>query len=413
MSGVRRKQLHEESQKVSLWSLIFEKQEREAREKEMKKRKGKRIKWGLLFIPLLCMAEPNGYIRYNRSDDTYEVIADIVTVDTANATTVLATNITASGSLNATTLSATNMNASGLTMSADLDMGGYSIINLASNSITFTDGTTLSSDDVVQVSTNKADILTLEINSISSNLWASVTNGAIGGVFSNVTADPVQLDTAYTNGVEEGRLQWNSTDGTVEFGLPGGSVNLQVGQEMVMRVTNKSGATISNGVPVYISGAQGSRPTIAKADADSTNAYHAVAVTTEDISNNGNGYVTEFGLVRDIDTSSWPAGTDLFLSTVAGEMTNAAPAYPAESVHIGTVLLSDASNGIILASPRPEITYANIDSIYGSTGTNITASADYVGKTRYYTTAGNSYFDVCMQTGSNSFIWVNIQSYGW
>ena len=111
MSGVRRKQMHEEGQKVSLWSLIFEKQEREAREKEMKKRKGKRIKWGLLFLPLLCMAEPNGYFSWDRATDTFTMIADEAQVDTVNASS----NVVVGGSLTVT---------NGASVGGDFDVTG-------------------------------------------------------------------------------------------------------------------------------------------------------------------------------------------------------------------------------------------------------------------------------------------------
>ena len=43
----------------------------------------------------------------------------------------------------------------------------------------------------------------------------------------------IQFDTEYSDGTAEGKLQWNIDDGTLEFGLPGGQVNLQIGQEQV------------------------------------------------------------------------------------------------------------------------------------------------------------------------------------
>lgn len=171
------------------------------------------------------------------------------------------------------------------------------------------------------------------------------------------SADTVQLDTTFVDGNEEGRIQWNSEDGTIEYGLPGGNVNLQVGFETLMKAVNKTGATISNGTPVYVSGAQGSRPTIALADADNTNAFHAVGLTTEDIANNASGYVCTYGYVRGIDTSDFEDGDSLYLSTTSGVLTNGVPAYPAEAVHIGTVVFANADSGIINVTPHIEITY--------------------------------------------------------
>ena len=56
-----------------------------------------------------------------------------------------------------------------------------------------------------------------------------------------------QFDVEYADGSNEGRLQWNAEDGTLEFGMPGGSVNMQIGQERVVRCRNESGAQIANG----------------------------------------------------------------------------------------------------------------------------------------------------------------------
>jgi len=248
---------------------------------------------------------------------------------------------------------------------------------------------------------------------VLNNIFTQIDDLFDTNDFDAITTDWVQLDTSFTDGFVEGRLQWNNEDGTAEYGLPGGNVNLQIGQELVIKTVNKTGSTISNGVPVYISGAQGSRPTIAPADADDPAKHHAVGVATEDIANNGSGYVTTFGLVRDVDTSAFTAGDELYLATTAGGFTNATPSYPAEPVHIGTVLFANAESGIISVIPHIETTFENIDAVYGATGTNVPASADYVGKLRYYTTASNSYVDVCMETNSGQYGWINIQSYGW
>ena len=37
----------------------------------------------------------------------------------------------------------------------------------------------------------------------------------------------------------EGLMYWNSDDGTLNLGMPGGNVNLQIGQEGLLRVRNE------------------------------------------------------------------------------------------------------------------------------------------------------------------------------
>jgi hypothetical protein len=161
----------------------------------------------------------------------------------------------------------------------------------------------------------------------------------------------IQLDTLFKDGTAEGRLQWNIEDGTLEYGLPGGNVNLQVGQETVFKAVNKTGSNIPNGTPIFILGAQGNRPKIIPADASSITTSGVVGVTTEAIDNNATGYVTNEGLVRDVDTSGFPEGALLWLSTTAGEFTATKPTAPDRSVAVGYSIFQNETSGIILVKP--------------------------------------------------------------
>jgi hypothetical protein len=71
--------------------------------------------------------------------------------------------------------------------------------------------------------------------------------------------DYIQFDTTWADGTAEGRLQWNIDDGTLEVGMPGGNVNLQIGQELIYRARNTTGSTIPNGTVVYPNGSQGTK----------------------------------------------------------------------------------------------------------------------------------------------------------
>lgn len=178
-----------------------------------------------------------------------------------------------------------------------------------------------------------------------------VTTGTITGstgYFDSLQQiDYIDLNTSYSNGSSEGRLQWNSDDGTLEFGLPGGNVNLQVGQEEVIRC--KAAEDIDNGEVVYISGASGSRPECSLAIANDFDiAHHVVGVATEDISSGQNGYITSHGLVRDINTSGFSVGSEVYLSaSSAGGFTSSKPVSPNYIVHVGDVVVSNANNGVL------------------------------------------------------------------
>lgn len=172
-------------------------------------------------------------------------------------------------------------------------------------------------------------------------------NVGITGAITNT--DYVQFDLAFADGTAEGRLQWNTEDGTLEVGMPGGNVNLQIGQEMLIRVRNTTGVTIPNGSVVYIDGAQGVRPTIALAKADVDATAHIAGIVTEDIADNTTGYVNISGFVREVDTSGMAAGDSLYLSdSVAGAFTNIIPIGNSHISQVGTVVVVHATEGVIL-----------------------------------------------------------------
>lgn len=162
----------------------------------------------------------------------------------------------------------------------------------------------------------------------------------------------VQFNTTYAGASAEGRLYWDATDGTLAVGMPGGNVHLQIGQESILRAVNKTGSDLLNGQVVYINGAQGQRPTIALAKANSElTSAHTIAMLTEDIANNNNGYVTTFGLVRDVNTSGYSNGDTLYLSpTTSGGLTITKPTAPNHLVTVGYCVHSDATAGIILVN---------------------------------------------------------------
>jgi hypothetical protein len=160
----------------------------------------------------------------------------------------------------------------------------------------------------------------------------------------------LQFDMLHEHTTAEGKLQWNADDGTLEYGLPGGEVNLQVGQEHVVRCRNDTDADIPNGKVVYASGESGNKPTIALADADPISPQPEAVVfgmTTEDIAKNSSGYVTLMGLVRDVDTDGIDPGTMLWLDTTPGGYIPAPPDSPNRKIAIGLVVTEGSSNGSI------------------------------------------------------------------
>jgi len=153
------------------------------------------------------------------------------------------------------------------------------------------------------------------------------------------------------------KLIWNDTDGTLDLGLKGGNVTIQIGQKQVVRIVNKTGISLTAAAyqVVKISGAQGNRLKVALALGDSdVNSADTIGIVTEDISLNQEGFVTNSGLVRSINTTgtlqgeTWNDGDVLYLSpTTAGAITNIKPQAPQHTVILGFVVNAHPTQGTI------------------------------------------------------------------
>jgi hypothetical protein len=188
-------------------------------------------------------------------------------------------------------------------------------------------------------------------------LFLGEANGGMGtDIEKNFTTEylhgihSIQFDMIHEHPTAEGKIQWNAEDGTLEYGLPGGTVNLQVGQEHVVRCRNQTGVEITDGSIVYVSGESGNKPLISLADADPISAIPEAVVlgmTTEAIGHNDNGYVTLMGLVRGVDTDGIASGTMLWLSeTTPGAYRATPPTAPNRKLAIGQVITSGTSGSI-------------------------------------------------------------------
>jgi len=159
-----------------------------------------------------------------------------------------------------------------------------------------------------------------------------------------------------------GRISWNDTDGTLDIGLKGSNVTLQVGQEEVLRVVNKTGGNLLEADyrvvrvrSVAEGGAQGQRLAVVLAQADNdANSATTLGIVTEDIDVNQEGFITTFGKVRGINTTgnlqgeSWVDGDMIYLSpTTPGYITNIKPQAPQHTVIVGYVEYAHNNQGKI------------------------------------------------------------------
>jgi hypothetical protein len=155
----------------------------------------------------------------------------------------------------------------------------------------------------------------------------------------------IDWDLDHTLAAQEGRLSWNDDDGTLDLGLKGGNVNLQLGMEQVVRV--KASEDIVNGQAVFISDAAGNNPIVTIASSDLELESHSViGLATEDINNNQHGYITTEGMVRDLNTEFIPVGEIVYLGT-NGALLSAVPSALDHEVRLGYCVRQHQNQGIV------------------------------------------------------------------
>ena len=130
---------------------------------------------------------------------------------------------------------------------------------------------------------------------------------------------------------------------------------LNVDGAVVFTAKNTSGNTIEKGQVVYISGHDGTNPTIGIADADDAAKMPAFGLANEQITNTNTGEIITYGPITNIDTSFFQAGESLFVNTTsdsAGDtITSTAPTSETGLLQkIGQVIRSHASTGSIFVS---------------------------------------------------------------
>ena len=184
----------------------------------------------------------------------------------------------------------------------------------------------------------------------TSNAW-NLVGGASG---LTMPFDSITFNTAKDGTVGVGEVEYNDTQGSIIQGLKGGNVTNVIGQQLHQRVNNRTGATLTKGTAVYLSGSQGNRITVAKAlgvtDAFSANTFGIVA---EDILNNQSGYVITEGLITGLNTSTLTEDSAVYLSpTVAGGLTSTKPQAPQHTVYIGVCVKSNAGSGELFVKIR-------------------------------------------------------------
>ncbi len=213
----------------------------------------------------------------------------------------------------------------------------------------------------------------------SGGTGVTYSNGAISigqavGTTDNVTFGKVTQDSAVSKGIQftpqtsafsqtAGSLYFDSDHDkglSVRLRTPENAnpdVNMNIGQETFLYVKNETGAQIDNGDAVYIVGTDADgHPKVALARANTSTTGKPFGLATMNIPDNAHGWVTRYGLVRDVNTAGMTAGNILFLSADSAGVVTETPVTSTTGFphHIGRVIKVHGSGGVILVDPMSE-----------------------------------------------------------
>ena len=164
------------------------------------------------------------------------------------------------------------------------------------------------------------------------------------------TVDALQFDLTAAVAAAQGQLAWNADEQTLDLGK-GGGVTLQIGQEQLSLCRNSTASTIPNGTAVMFAGTLGNsgRLLVAPMVADGTYpGYVFFGITTSAIAPGADGFVTTFGKVRGVNTSSYTEGAVLWCNpAIPGGLTATEPQAPNLKLPVAAVI-SAKNNGILM-----------------------------------------------------------------
>ena len=229
---------------------------------------------------------------------------------------------------------------------------------------------------------DSSNLVTLSRNALQSGIGVTydsasgqISIGQAVGTTDNVTFGKVTQDSAVSKGIRfipqttafsqtAGSLYFDSDRDkglSVRLNTPENAnpdVNLNIGQEIFLYAKNETGAAINNGEAVYISGTEtgDGHPLITKARANTSPTSAVFGLATMDIPDGAHGWVTRYGLVRDVNTGGMTEGSVLFLSPDSAGVVTETPVTVDTGFphHIGRVIVADATNGIILVDGLSE-----------------------------------------------------------
>jgi hypothetical protein len=276
--------------------------------------------------------------------DTYQTI-------TASKTFSVGFNLAAAGGTNQSTFFANTSNL--FNGSAGSNIFGFN----TNNNIYFGKG----SDNGGVLSWNNSEVryytlpnlngtlaLTSQIPSLTGYVpYTGATGDVDLGVY-KLSLNKEQFASISAPTYSEGLVWYDSAQKSLSFYNDSSLSPVYIGENIVLKVYNNTGSTISKGAPVYIqSGGSFTYPNVALAKADSASTAAVIGLMNADTPTGSFGYVTSAGVITGVNTGAYSEGTILYLSPYsAGQLMNTVPPT-GYAVQVGVVAHSNSPNGTI------------------------------------------------------------------
>jgi len=219
------------------------------------------------------------------------------------------------------------------------------------------------------------------------------------GNASGILSEQFSDGTAVT--LAAGKMWYNGTTGSLNFGMGGGNITQQVGEEIF--IYGKASSAITEGELICKTGVVGASGIITFGPSPSglTNNDGIIGVATENIALNAFGRITEFGVVRGIDTTgstvgeTWVDGDTLYYNPFyVGGMTKFKPTAPNIKYEIATVInASNGGSGSIQVNLRA-------GSELGGTDSNVQLSSPTGGQLLTYNQTGQYWKNTSLAAGT-------------
>jgi len=201
------------------------------------------------------------------------------------------------------------------------------------------DNTVIQSGDNISLLNNDAGYLTS-----LSGITVIANTGYFDVISFNVDDESI---------LTKGQISWDDTEGTMDIGLTD-NTSIHIGEHRFFRIRNQTGDTLYKGQVVYATGVhENGLISPSKYVADGTiREVRFMGVVLEDVNNQNNGYVIDFGHLENMDLDgsatnyavgdeTWSAGDILYVHpTVAGKLTKNEPKHG-----ISVAIILDVGNG--------------------------------------------------------------------